>query len=87
MMRGGPTAVNMSAPAEAMAKEEVVMCDEGSGVSLYIDDVSTSECPSPMSSAGNPLVCLASDDSQGDCGTGFTKIPIPGPPYFCIESS
>ena len=80
--------MNMSAPAEAMAKEEVGMCDEGSGVSLYIDDVSTSECPSPMSSAALPQgLCLASNRGSGtECADGWMVYPLcGGVPFLCIR--
>ena len=80
MTRGGPTAANMTAAAEDVA-EEVVVCDEDSGVSLYIDDVGG--CPSPMLST-LPLpvpvvpgqqVCYAElnwDATTPTCASGFT---------------
>ena len=88
MTRGGPTAANMSAPAEEMAEEQVIVCDEGSGVSLYIDDVSTPECPSPMSSAALPQgLCIASNRGSGtECADGWAFYPIcESPPYYCIR--
>ena len=89
MTRGGPTAANMTAPAEEMAEEQVIVCDEGSGVSLYIDDVSTPECPSPMSSAALPQgVCIASNRGSGtECADGWTFYPLcGGVPFLCIRT-
>ena len=52
--RGGPSFFNATGIVEEVA-EEVVVCDEDSGVSLYIDDVRG--CPSPMTSAINQSNC------------------------------
>ena len=79
MTRGGPTAANMTAPAEAVMEEQVVVCDETSGVSLYIDDVSSTDCPSPMKSFADtyPNACMA-QMFDGPCAEGWTLFPIPG---------
>ena len=87
---GGPTAANMTAPAEAVTEEEVVMCDEDSGVSLFIDDVKTSaqDCPSPMAPAGLDarILCSASNlggtTGQASCADGFQLLGS-CPPFFC----
>ena len=88
MTRGGPTAANMSAPAEEMAEEQVIVCDEGSGVSLYIDDVSTPKCPPPMSySTFLDGLCLASNEGEDTkCADGWVPYPLcEGPPYYCLR--
>ena len=79
MTRGGPTAANMTAPAEAVMEEQVVVCDETSGVSLYIDDVSSTDCPSPMKSFADyfPNACMAQQLNER-CAEGWTLFPIPG---------
>ena len=85
MMRGGPTIANMIASAEVVSEEEVVLCDEGSGVSLFIDDLSTTDCPSPMSSTTG--FCFSGNNGGDDtCASGFILEPIcGGPPYFCVK--
>ena len=88
MTRGGPTAANMTAPAEAVMEEQVVVCDETYGVSLYIDDVSTPECPSPMSSAALPQgLCIASNRGSGaECADGWVPYRLCGDaPFYCIR--
>ena len=79
MTRGGPTAANMTAPAEAVMEEQVVVCDETYGVSLYIDDVSSTGCPSPMTKFTDyfPNACMA-QQMNGLCEEGWTVFPIPG---------
>ena len=50
MTRGGPTVFNTTASAESVDEEELV-CDDGSGVSLFIDSVTPTSCaPSMVSS-------------------------------------
>ena len=73
MTRGGPTAANMTAPAEAVMEEQVVVCDETSGVSLYIDDVSSTDCPSPMFSV-NSICYAAFENSGASCAAGWQLI-------------
>ena len=85
MTRGGPTAANMTAAAEDV-KEEVVVCDEDSGVSLYIDDVGG--CPSPMYSTLPPPVLGPTPGQQvcypgsGGCASGFKLENAPPDPYL-----
>ena len=81
MTRGGPTAANMTAAAEDVT-EEVVVCDEDSGASLYIDDVSSSaSCPSPMLDASQLLpygiLPPCHPSPTGECASGWTE----GPPF------
>ena len=86
MTRGGPTLFNTTASAESVDEEELV-CDDGSGVSLYIDSVTPTSCESPMVSsllqaffgvralpppAGT---CYA----RGSCSSGYESFPV-GPP-------
>ena len=91
MTRGGPTLFNASAPVEDVM-EEVVVCDEDSGASLYIDDVSSPTCPSPMLDVSQlpPELqypqCYPSTSGSG-CASGWT---LEGSPEFrlsyCVES-
>ena len=91
MTRGGPTAANMTAAAEDVA-EEVVVCDENSGVSLFIDDAPAApSCPSPMldSSQLPPELlpqCYPGPTPTGGCASGWTVesggIPVP----YCVPS-
>ena len=98
MTRGGPTIAKRTAPAEAVMEEQVVVCDENSGVSLYIDDVSSTDCPSPMSPADLPRnLCLAGNNGGGppnvdpfiaaSCASGYQYFGVcgGGPPYFCVK--
>ena len=66
MVRGGPTAANMTAPAEDVA-DEILECDDDLAVSLFIDDAD--ECPSPMMIVSPPAfpqtMCIS---SQWWCG-------------------
>ena len=56
MARGGPTVFNATVPAETIDEEELE-CDDGTGVSLFIDTAPSSSqttdmcplCPSPTS--------------------------------------
>ena len=98
---GGPSLFNTTAAVETVTEEHVVVCDDGSGVSLYIDDVSSTECPSPMSPVSSLLprdLCLAGDNGSGppgvgpfiaaSCATGYQVLPVCGgnPPYFCVKT-
>ena len=66
MTRGGPTVFNTTASAESVDEEELV-CDDGSGVSMYIDSVTPSSCPSSMVSVPAGLgLCIAPDPSCPD---------------------
>ena len=89
MVRGGPTALNMTAPAEAVIEEEVVVCDDEYAVSLFIDTVTSSskDCPSPMAPADLPrIVCSASNlggtTGEATCAPGFQLLGS-CPPFFC----
>ena len=92
MTRGGPTAANMTAAAEDV-KEEVVVCDEDSGVSLYIDDVGG--CPSPMQATRPPpvpvgpgqQVCYPGFGRTLTCASGFTMVRGPGGIQYCLSSN
>ena len=92
MVRGGgptATAANMTAPAEAVIEEEVVVCDDEYAVSLFIDTVTSSskDCPSPMAPADLPrIVCSASNlggtTGEATCAPGFQLLGS-CPPFFC----
>ena len=92
MVRGGgptATAANMTAPAEAVIEEEVVVCDDEYAVSLFIDTVTSSskDCPSPMAPADLPrIVCSASNlggtTGEPTCAPGFQLLGS-CPPFFC----
>ena len=92
MVRGGgptATAANMTAPVEAVIKEEVVVCDDEYAVSLFIDTVTSSskDCPSPMAPADLPrIVCSASNlggtTGEATCAPGFQLLGS-CPPFFC----
>ena len=74
MTRGGPTPFNLTAEAEDVRVEEVLVCDDTNDVSLYIDSVgSTSGCASPMMSSptapsGVGGMCYAVDVP---CASGY----------------
>ena len=69
MTRGGPTVFNTTASAESVDDGELV-CDDGSGVSLYIDNAAPDSCPSPMTS------CLPSTNViiAGACYPGLPEV-------------
>ena len=100
MTRGGPSVFNTSALVEPV-NDEALVCDDGTGVSLFIDDVGG--CPSPMTSTINPnlsniawyipvspggQLCVAS--STQTCASGFT-LEESGPPLpsirICVSSN
>ena len=66
MARGGPTMFNTSALAEAIDDEDLV-CDDGIGVSLFIDDVSSSLCPPPMHYTTSPCFVASGEN----CAEGY----------------
>ena len=86
MTRGGPTAANMTAATEDVA-DEMLVCDDNSSVSLFIDDA-PGGCPSPMTSCPSleyigvlppdpdkppKQVCFpTASGATFTCATGFT---------------
>lgn len=90
MTRGGPTVFNTTASAETVDEKELV-CDEGSGVSLYIDSVTSTSCPSPMFSSylqalygqPNPLpqgICYMRVLSGSACASCYEEMGPVGNP-------
>ena len=100
MARGGPTVFNTSALVEPVNDEELV-CDEDSGVSLFIDNVAGG-CPSPMTSSypfippfplepGQQLCYAGFVETTPTCASGFEvellqSAPPDGIPY-CVPSN
>ena len=86
MTRGGPTLFNASAPVEDVM-EEVVVCDEDSGVSLFIDNASTG-CPPPLVATNVPAgMCYTANNGRDtECPLGYSSISLCGGffPNFCI---
>ena len=98
MVRGGPTALNMTAPAEAVTKEQMLVCDNTSSVSLFIDDA-PGGCPSPMTSSpslgligvippAEPGQQLCFPEARMGCATDFTmKNTIPIGIAYCLSEN
>merc|ERR1719230_1873717 len=94
-IRGVPTIANVMSQrigltdiAPPLPGDEVLVCDEGSGVSLYIDNVGG--CPYPMSSdapfligePGGTQFCYAGfAGTTPTCASGFTLVWYAGVPY------
>ena len=53
MTRGGFTLINATAVAETVFDEAVVICDEGTDVSLFIDSATNYGCPGDMIACSN----------------------------------
>ena len=97
MARGGPSIFNATAQAEPI-DDEVLVCDEGIGVSLFIDDA-PGGCPSPMSTSPSPLLANVPPPQPGQvtcfpqvnlpnegglkCASGFTLEPNPVGSAYC----
>ena len=84
MTRGGPTLFNTTASAESVDEEELV-CDDGSGVSLYIDSVTSTSCASPMVSSlvqiyfGREPPPAGTCYVRGSCSSGYSDLPVGNP--------
>ena len=85
MTRGGPTLFNTTASAESVDEEELV-CDDDSGVSLYIDSVTPTSCAPSMSSSyfqaldGYPPPADACYVKGDACASGYIGKPVGPPP-------
>ena len=84
MTRGGPTVFNTTASAESVDEEELV-CDDGSGVSLFIDSATPTSCaPSEVSSFFQDMygrappagACFVRSDA---CPPGYEGGPLGNP--------
>ena len=88
MTRGGPTPFNLTSSADEDV-EELLICDDTSGASLYIDNVARTSCSPPMtSSLSLPGQCYVSGP-EAACASGYetVNLPIANVAFICIPQN